>query len=208
MDLKQGDDLEDDEALVSEEDDEDPEVSAEMELRDDTMEIAHQLGILDAKMKTVTPELSATAQEKLDLRQLTKGMTKLGKAAKLQQAGLALIQGVLARNPSLAPLASVLRPYQSVEVNLSPFASSQPMPESASGKPQVFQVGPINEPVRAPNGVDWACRYCGKEMVSYYGAEAHTRREHTKVFFGPCPKCNFKTASSGSYRDHLKYCRK
>lgn len=208
IDFDEGDgELIDSDACISSEESEDEEVDGETELRDDTLEIAKELGILDPEMHEVTAALAATAQEKLHLRRLTKGMAKLAKGAKLQAEGLAIIQDVLAQNPSLQPLASVLRPYQEIEVGPSSSLAAA-MPASQSGKPQIFQEGPINVPVRAKNGIDWKCRYCEVVMKSYGGAEAHIRKVHTKVFYGPCPFCPFTTAASSSFKEHVRNCEK
>lgn len=203
-----GDTLDSDNSSTSE--GEDGEVSEDVVKRDDAWEVAHELGFLDPDVKEMTPQMSVAAQEKYDLRLLTKGMAKVAKGSRMQADGFDLIQTVLKRNPSLQPLATVLAPYADVKPGSGKAAELNlqiPVGPSSSGKPQLFDVGPISAPIRAPNGIEWKCRFCDVVMKSWGGADAHTRKEHTKVFYGPCVWCTtFKSASASSYKEHVRHC--
>lgn len=75
IEFDEGDgDIIDSDACVSEDEEEDSEVDAETEMCDDTLEIAKVLGLLDPEIHVVSAAIAATAQEKLDLKCLTKGM--------------------------------------------------------------------------------------------------------------------------------------
>lgn len=200
----------DSDACLSSEESEDCEVDADTELRDDTWEIAKELGILDPELKEVSAAMSASAQEKLDLRKLSRAMSKMAKGAMLQAEGFNMVQEVISRNPDLAPIVSVLKPYADVQAGSGLQAMKrESMPATPAGKPQIFQEGPVNAPVRSKDGVGWDCRYCGKYWVSYGGASSHTRTEHTKIFFGPCKWCTtFKSASQSSFNEHVRKCEK
>jgi hypothetical protein len=192
-------DVIDSDACISSDEEEDEEVGADVEFTDSSWATAKELGWLDPNFKEVSEAVSIAAQEKVDVRRLTKGMAKLSKAAKLQAQGCAIVAEVISRNPSLAPLAQVLQPYASIQT------PPPTLPPTKSGLPQVFQVGKVSAPVKTPEG-QYKCRYCDKVFASHEGGEAHTRETHTTLL-GPCPHCMiFKSKAPGSYRTHVKRC--
>ena len=162
----------------------------------------------------LTPEggmQQAEAWKERDMQVLNRGLFLLHKAAKLQAAGLAHIQAVCRSSPNVGVL---LRAFSSVHV-----------PDLTAGAltPQVPMLAPLSKHPQIQGEqmklvlvgvVDGACIYkCLSCTVppprTCAAIDAHVRKEHLKLLYGPCPYCEtFTTALSGSFRWHKLACRK
>lgn len=181
----------------------DDELEREEELEDSEYKVAAHLKILDLKPPIMLRE--PAEQEAVDISELTDAFTKLAAARKLQAKANNKIAAVLCRNPSLSSLAQALEPVN-IQTPYLPLASHFHLPATKRGTPQVMSVVDDN-PVRAPDGIKFACHYCKLEFGSWDSADSHTRKTHTGVKYGPCPHCwKWSSFSAGSFRGHKIMC--
>ncbi len=153
----------------------------------------------------------AEMRKERDMRVLNRGLFLLHKAVKLQVAGLACIQAVCRSSPNFSMLLRAFSLVHVPDLTAGALTPQVPMLVPLSKHPQIQ--GEQMKPM--PVGVvDGACVYkCPSCTVpppgTWAAINAHIRKEHLKLLYGPCPYCRtFTTAASGSFRRHKLACRK
>ena len=115
--------------------------------------------------------------------------------------GLNILRELIGRNPSITPLMKVMQPFCGVTI-----PGTSVCPPTGTGIPQVVVPGKLRLGPKKLGPSKFQCRECGKLHSSWSGCDTHMRREHSLVFYGPCPNCTWSTASKDGYRKHVDKC--
>ena len=197
-----------DERKEDEEDDEEYDIDIDEEASEDeegkdTIDFLRDLGVLDDD-EAVRPTVQLTADDiseaskKADIRRLTKACMLVSKGHRMQSKGYEAITDVIRRNPSLADLAQLLRPFGS--------SSSLPSLSKREALPQVIEPGEVHIGPQRLGPKQFKCRMCSFVANSWSGCDSHTRQYHTKSAYGPCSVCGAKRWSADTFRKHQKRC--
>ena len=148
-------------------------------------------------------------KETLLAKCLIKGIKKLRKASEIQCQGLALIEKVACKSPNLSTLVNVF----------SPICSAYVKPKIETGKnsekPEHISYDE-GKGINYPKKIDFVendqpkcrfiCQHCPFVARSWGGTDAHIRKCHTHLQYGPCSNCDFVTFNVDSFRTHTKTC--
>lgn len=171
----------------------------------------NDLGLFAGGSEVLKQEDIVVATEKSDIRKLTRSMALVSKGARIQAKGLDGIAKVIARRPSLQPLAQILQPYGNVSaVPALPAIKQEGEASTSSGVP-VTALTPemFLHPKRNADGrFRCSSAQCGKETWGSWGAcNSHIMKVHKKKLYGPCAKCEkFKSPNIDSFQKHEKMC--
>ncbi len=153
----------------------------------------------------------AEMRKEWDMRVLNRGLFLLHKAAKLQAAGLARIQAICRSSPDFGMLLRAFSLVHVPDLTAGALTPQVPMLAPLSKHPQIQgeQMKPV--PVGVVDSVRfYKCPSCTvPPPKTWVAIDAHIRKEHLKLLYGPCPYCGtFTTAASGSFHWHKLACRK
>ena len=170
----------------------------------ETMVDADMLGRDETAQKANTdPE----ARKKKDVAKLLGAMHTIRKADEMQARGMAVLEEIVGRYPDLVGLAEIVKPTKNVmdktPVPTTPSQSTVPkeVPTAVdSGTQKLYPSSSINTlGIRI-----FKCPVCESTFRNHGTADAHIRKEHTKMKYGPCTKCGFTSWNGDSFRAHSK----
>ena len=170
----------------------------------ETMVDADMLGRDETAQKAnIDPE----ARKKKDVAKLLGAMRTIRKADEMQARGVAVVEEIVGRYPDLAGLAEIVKPAKTVmdqtPVPTAPSQSTVPKEVPTvvdSGTPKLYPSSSINTlGIRI-----FECPVCKSTFRNHGTADAHIRKEHTKIKYGPCTKCGFTSWNGDSFRAHSK----
>ena len=170
----------------------------------ETMVDADMLGRDETAQKAnIDPE----ARKKKDVAKLLGAMRTIRKADEMQATGVAVVEEIVGRYPDLAGLAEIVKPAKTVmdqtPVPTAPSQSTVPKEVPTvvdSGTPKLYPSSSINTlGIRI-----FECPVCESTFRNHGTADAHIRKEHTKIKYGPCTKCGFTSWNGDSFRAHSK----
>ena len=123
-----------------------------------------------------------------DKKILTKILLSLACAKKGQELLMKssnMMQEVVMTLPSLQKLSEVF----GISSNFNPLTIAEA--KMKTKYPQCFaNFNPLFVP-KSLKDSKHQCLVCGKILGSWVGADSHIRKIHSKIFYGPCPKCFF-----------------
>ena len=154
-----------------------------------------------AQKANIDPE----ARKKKDVAKLLGAMCIIRKADEMQARGMAVLKEIVGKYPDLAGLAEIVKPAKTVmdktPVPTAPSQSTVPKEVPTvvdSGTPKLYPSSSINTlGIRI-----FKCPVCESTFRSHGTADAHIRKEHTKMKYGPCTKCGFTSWNGDSFRAH------
>ena len=170
----------------------------------ETMVDADMLGRDETAQKAnIDPE----ARKKKDVAKLLGAMRTIRKADEMWARGVAVVEEIVGRYPDLAGLAEIVKPAKMVmdqtPVPTAPSQSTVPKEVPTvvdSGTPKLYPSSSINTlGIRI-----FECPVCESTFRNHGTADAHIRKEHTKIKYGPCTKCGFTSWNGDSFRAHSK----
>ena len=170
----------------------------------ETMVDADMLGRDETAQKAnIDPE----ARKKKDVAKLLGAMRTIRKADEMQARGVAVVEEIVGRYPDLAGLAEIVKPAKMVmdqtPVPTAPSQSTVPKEVPTvvdSGTPKLYPSSSINTlGIRI-----FECPVCKSTFRNHGTADAHIRKEHAKIKYGPCTKCGFTSWNGDSFRAHSK----
>ncbi len=130
---------------------------------------------------------------------------------KLQAAGLACIQAVCRSSPDFGMLLCAFGSVHVPDLTAAALTPQVPMLAPLSKHPQIQGEKMKLVPVGVVDSARmYKCPLCTiPPPRTWVAIDAHVRKEHLKLLYGPCPYCGmFTTAASGSFRQHKITCRK
>ena len=147
------------------------------------------------------------ARKKKDVAKLLEAMRTIRKADEMQARGMAVLEEIVGRYPDLVGLAEIVKPAKTVmDQTPVPSTSSQSaVPKEVptagvSGTQKLYPSSSINTfGIRI-----FKCPICESTFRNHGTADAHIRKEHTKMKYGPCTKCGFTSWNGDSFRAHSK----
>ena len=170
----------------------------------ETMVDADMLGRDETAQKAnIDPE----ARKKKDVAKLLGAMQTIRKADEMWARGVAVVEEIVGRYPDLVGLAEIVKPAKTVmdktPVPTTPSQSTVPKEVPTvvdSGTPKLYPSSSINTlGIRI-----FECPVCESTFRNHGTADAHIRKEHTKMKYGPCTKCGFTSWNGDSFRAHSK----
>ena len=170
----------------------------------ETMVDADMLGRDETAQKAnIDPE----ARKKKDVAKLLGAMRTIRKADEMWARGVAVVEEIVGRYPDLAGLAEIVKPAKTLmdktPVPTAPSQSTVPKEVPTvvdSGAPKLYPSSSINTlGIRI-----FECPVCQSTFRNHGTADAHIRKEHTKMKYGPCTKCGFTSWNGDSFRAHSK----
>ena len=170
----------------------------------ETMVVADMLG----RDKTVQKaNIDPEARKKIDVAKLLGVMQTIRKADEMWARGVAVVEEIVGRYPDLAGLAEIVKPAKTVmdktPVPTTPSQSTVPKEVPTvvdSGTPKLYPLSSINTlGIRI-----FECPVCESTFRNHGTADAHIRKEHTKMKYGPCTKCGFTSWNGDSFCAHSK----
>ena len=143
-----------------------------------------------AQKANIDPE----ARKKKDVAKLLGAMQTIRKADEMWARGVAVVEEIVGRYPDLAGLAEIVKSAKTVmdqtPVPTTPSQSTVPKEVPTvvdSGTPKLYPSSSINTlGIRI-----FKCPVCESTFRNHGTADAHIRKEHTKMKYGPCTKCGF-----------------
>ena len=114
-----------------------------------------------------------------------------------------LMEEVVVKCPNLKKLSDIFN----VAKDFSPESIAEARLKTKF--PQCFSAS--RNPKYAPISIEkgkHACRQCSFVAKTWSGADSHIRQVHSRIFYGPCPSCSFKTSNQDVFRRHLISCQK
>ena len=175
-----------------------------------TMVDADMLGREEVAQKAnIDPE----ARKSKDVAKLLGAICTIRKADEMRAKGMAVLEEIVGKYPDLAGLAEIIKPAKNVidkektpvTTSPSPSPSQPPMPKEAatvvaSGSQKLYPSSHINTlGIRI-----FQCPACEKTFRNHGTADAHIRKEHTKIKYGPCTHCGFTSWNGDSFWAHSK----
>ena len=141
-------------------------------------------------------------QEKPILTKLLLALAMSKRSHELAKRSVELIEEILMKNPSLKGLSRLL----SLAENYSPESIEEA--KIKTKYPQSFSASRNKEysPKTIAKG-EHGCRQCSFVAKTWSGADSHIRQEHSHIFYGPCPSCDFKSPNQDVFRRHLLGCK-
>ena len=170
----------------------------------ETMVDADMLGRDETAQKAnIDPE----ARKKKDVAKLLGAMHTIRKADEMWARGMAVLEEIVGRYPDLVGLAEIVKPTKNVmdktPVTTTPSQSTVPKEVPTvvdSGTPKLYPSSSINTlGIRI-----FRCPVCESTFRNHGTADAHIRKEHTKMKYGPCTKCGFTSWNGEGFRAHSK----
>ena len=170
----------------------------------ETMVDVDMLGREETAQKVnIDPE----ARKKRDVAKLLGAMRTIRKADEMQASGVAVVEEIVGRYPDLVGLAEIVKPAKMVmdqtPVPTTPSQSTVPKEVPTvvdSGAPKIYPSSSINTlGIRI-----FEYPVCQSTFRNHGTADAHIRKEHTKMKYGPCTKCGFTSWNGDSFRAHSK----
>ena len=170
----------------------------------ETMVDADMLGRDETAQKAnIDPE----ARKKKDVAKLLGAMRTIRKADEMLARGVTVVEEIVGRYPDLAGLAEIVKPAKTVmdqtPVPTAPSQSTVPKEVPTvvdSDTPKLYPSSSIN----ALGIRIFECPVCESTFRNHGTADAHIRKEHTKIKYGPCTKCGFTSWNGDSFRAHSK----
>ena len=156
-------------------------------------------------------DLLQNSDDVATLKLLLHGLTLSQKGHALLSKGCEQIKAAIVKCPSLHKIGGLVEMIKSTDPNLVAKATPK------NKIPQVFETSKpdLYKPLkyRAGKGESvstfrYRCRICSLHFGSYQGCDSHIRKEHTKLKYGPCPRCEFTTTNLDSWRKHQSACHK
>ena len=156
-----------------------------------------------AQKANIDPE----ARKKKDVAKLLGLMHTIRKADEMQARGMAVLEEIVGKYPDLAGLAEIVKPTKNVmdktPVPTAPSQSTVPKEVPTvvdSGTAKLYPSSYINTlGIRI-----FKCPVCESTLRNHGTADAHIRKEHTKMKYGLCTKCGFTSWNGDSFRAHSK----
>ena len=170
----------------------------------ETMVDADMLGRDETAQKAnIDPE----ARKKKDVAKLLGVMQTIRKADEMWARGVAVVEEIVGRYFDLAGLAEIVKPAKTVmdktPVPTTPSQSTVPKDVPTvvdSGTPKLYPSSSINTlGIRI-----FKCPVCESTFRNHGTADAHIRKEHTKMKYSLCTKCGFISWNGDSFRAHSK----
>ena len=170
----------------------------------ETMVDADMLGRDETAQKAnIDPE----ARKKKDVAKLLGAMRTIRKADEMWARGVAVVKEIVGRYPDLVGLAEIVKPAKMVmdqtPVPTAPSQSTVPKEVPTvvdSGTPKLYPSSSINTlGIRI-----FECPVCKSTFRNHGTADAHIRKEHTKIKYGLCTKCGFTSWNGDSFHAHSK----
>ena len=156
-----------------------------------------------AQKANIDPE----ARKKKDVAKLLGAMQTIRKADEMWTRGVAVVEEIVGRYPDLAGLAEIVKPAKTLmdktPVPTAPSQSTVPKEVPTvvdSGTPKLYPSSSINTlGIRI-----FECPVCESTFRNHGTADAHIRKEHKKMKYGPCTKCGFTSWNGDSFCAHSK----
>ena len=156
-----------------------------------------------AQKANIDPE----ARKKKDVAKLLGAMQTIRKADEMRARGVAVVEEIVGRYPDLVGLAEIVKPAKTVmdQTPVPTVPSQSTVPKEVptvvdSGTPKLYPSSSINTlGIRI-----FECPVCESTFRNHGTADAHIRKEHTKMKYGPCTKCGFTSWNGDSFRAHSK----
>ena len=197
--------------------------SGDDEMYDDVdyYELLEDTGDIPTESIPLRPAEKSTEEAKgaRDLRVISNALNLLHRANKLQALGIARLQAVVKRSPSLAGLSELLVPFAGVyvpEVTPSALVPNVPMGTvnphikvaHAMGSQDVPKTAVVDLKPVSVGARLYDCPACDTFKGKRHGAvKGHINKVHLGVAYGPCPHCNeFTTPLQDCWRVHTKKC--
>ena len=156
-----------------------------------------------AQKANIDPE----ARKKKDVAKLLGAMGTIRKADEMQVRGMAVLEEIVGKYPNLVGLAEIVKPTKNVmdktPVPTAPSQSTVPKEVPTvvdSGTKKLYPSSSINT-LGIRNS---KCPVCESTFRNHGTADAHNRKEHTKMKYGPCTKCGFTSWNGDSFQAHSK----
>ena len=158
-----------------------------------------------AQKANIDPE----ARKSKDVAKLLGAICTIRKVDEMQAKGMAVLEEIVGKYPDLAGLAEIIKLAKNVidkektPVTTSP--SQPPMPKEAAtavalGSQKLYPSSHINTlHIRI-----FQCPACEKTFRNHGTADAHIRKEHTKIKYGLCTHCGFTSWNGDSFWAHSK----
>ena len=170
----------------------------------ETMVDADMLGRDETAPKAnIDPE----ARKKKDVAKLLGAMRTIRKADEMWARGVAVVEEIVGRYPDLAGLAEIVKPAKAV-MDKTPVPTAPSQSTVPKEVPTVVDLGiPKLYPSSSINTLGiriFQCPACEQTFRNHGTADAHIRKEHTKLKYGLCTKCGFTSWNGDSFRAHSK----
>lgn len=115
-----------------------------------------------------------------------------------------LLEKAVLMAPDLKSLANILSSATSFNPNAVSAATSRGKYKRQSVK---FGVPKEYNPKKKRDG-RYKCRLCKFQGGSWSGVDSHIRRDHSKIYYGPCGDgCTFTSPNIDSWRRHCRACK-
>ena len=142
-----------------------------------------------------------------DVAKLLGAIRTIRKADEMRARGMAVLEEIVGKYPDLRGLAEIVKPTKNIiDKTPVPAAPSQPLvpkevPTTVDlGTTKLYPSSHINTlGIRI-----FKCPVCESTFRNHGTADAHIRKEHTKIKYGPCTKCGFTSWNGDSFRAHSK----
>jgi hypothetical protein len=169
-------------------------------------EVAVNLDILGT-VKLVSSEKSHSDIDKVKL-----ALKLMGKARTLQLKANSLLSSMVLKNPSASHFVELITSIDSPAAAHECKQQAVFAPQSQS-KSKFVQHVDRSQPTIVPhkkvlNGTTrFVCAVCNTNTGSWSGCDAHIRKTHSFMKYGPCSKCDFTSFNIDSFRHHLNICK-
>ena len=143
------------------------------------------------------------SEDKPVLTKLLLAIAMFKKAHELSKRGAELLEEAVVKCPNLQNLTKLL----SLTSNFDPQSIAEA--KMKTKYPQSFAASSVKKfsPKTVTKG-EYQCRICSFTGKTWSGTDSHIRQEHSNIFYGPCPCCNFKSSNQDVYRRHFLNCKK
>ena len=151
-----------------------------------------------AQKANIDPE----ARKSKDVATLLKAIHTIRKADEMQARGMAVLEEIVGKYPELVDLAEIVKPTKNVidNTSVSTTPSQPPVPKEVLtvvelSTKKLYLSSQINTlGIRI-----FQCPVCESTFRNHGTADPHIHKEHTKMKYGPCPKCGFTSWNGNSF---------
>lgn len=126
------------------------------------------------------------------------------KAEEMRSDALRRMEEIIKKQPELSALVELLKPVETIAA-----AGVSKLGVTSSSRGMVTLSDPSTPTVVPKSSTNslgiriYTCPICAEKARTHYACDAHIRKYHTKIKFGPCQDCGFCSWNRESFRNHL-----